>query len=321
MDASNLRLEKKYLLISAFGNVLVGGIGIVVAAVSSSQAILLDGLFNLTYFATGLFTIRVASLVAGGDDERFPHGYAFFESLVNGIKGMLVLGVSIMALVGAVQALFTGGREVDAGMGIGYAVFASTACCVIAVITRRGTQSTGSPLLRADAENWVVNAAISCCLLVAFAGILLLRVMGLAALAPYVDPVVVLAVVAISIFVPVRMASRALMELLNRAPTKDVIRQVTDIVDANLTGLPVQERFIRVVQPGRQRMVLVHVVLSTDYRPDGLSPMDAIRQRTYDALREAHVATIVDVLFTAERQWGAPLSDGGFGGPTSTPAK
>ena len=279
---------------------------------------MLDGLFNITYFATGLFTVKVASLVAGGDDERFPHGYAFFEPLVNGVKGMLVLGVSIMALVGAVQALLAGGREIAAGTGVGYAVFASTTCGVIALITRRGARATGSPLLRADAENWIVNAAISCCLLVAFAGIFLLRAVGLGALAPYVDPTIVLAVVAISIFIPVRMASRALMELLNRAPTKDVIRQVTDIVDATLTDLPVKERFIRVVQPGRQRMVLVHVVLSTDYRFDGLGPLDAIRLRTYEALREAHVATIVDVLFTADRQWGAPLSDGGSGGPTST---
>lgn len=91
---------------------------------------------------------------------------------------------------------------------------------------------------------------------------------------------------------------------LNRAPKEDVVRQVTEIVDAKLTDLSVQERFIRVTQPGRQRMVLVHVVLSTDYRPDELSALDAIRHRIYDALREAHVATIVDVLFTADRQWG-----------------
>lgn len=56
--ASSLRIEKKYLLTSAFGNVLVGCIGMAVAVVSSSQAILLDGVFNLTYFATGLFTVN-----------------------------------------------------------------------------------------------------------------------------------------------------------------------------------------------------------------------------------------------------------------------
>ena len=131
-----LQLEKRYLITSAIGNALVACVGVTVAAFSSSQAILLDGLFNLTYFATGLFTVRVATLVAGGDDERFPHGYAFFEPLVNGIKGMLVLGVSVMALTGAVEALLAGGRPIAAGMAIAYGVFASITCWTIALIMR-----------------------------------------------------------------------------------------------------------------------------------------------------------------------------------------
>ena len=129
--------------------------------------------------------------------------------------------------------------------------------------------------------------------------------------------IVVLAVVLISIFVPVRMAWKALMALLNKAPTAAIVKQVTEIVDDNLAELPVQERFIRVVQPGRQRLVLVHVVLPNNHQLRGLHEMDTIRARTYEALCEAHVATIVDILFTADRQWGAPLSDGGSGGTTS----
>ena len=317
MAASSLRIEKKYLLTSALGNVFVGLIGIAIAALSSSQAILLDGVFNLTYFATGLFTLRVASLVARGDDERFPHGYAFFEPLVNGVKGALVLGVSVMAFVGAVQALLAGGRDVAAGAAFGYGVFASVTCLILFLITRHGAKLTASPLVQADAENWIVNFAISCSMLFAFGGIFLLRSVGLDALTPYVDPTVVLAVVTITIFVPVRMASNALMALLNRAPAEDVIQHVIEVVDATLTDLPVSERFVRVTQPGRPRMVLGHVVLDTDYRPDRLSDLDAVRARTYEALRKAHVATIVDALFTTDRRWGAPLSDGGFAGQAS----
>ena len=82
-----------------------------------------------------------------------------------------------------------------------------------------------------------------------------------------------------------------------------------------LKDLPVEERFIRVVQPGRQRMVLVHVVLPTDYEPASLGSLDDVRAKTHDALVAAHVATILDMLFTTDRQWGAPLSDGGAGGP------
>jgi cation diffusion facilitator family transporter len=315
MPTTSLKLEKRYLIISAVGNALLGCVGVAIAAVSSSQAVLLDGLFNLAYFTTALFTVKVASLVAAGDDERFPYGYAFFEPLVNGLKGVLMLGVSVMALAGAVQDLLTGGRTVSAGLAIAYGVFACVICGTVANFTHRGAKLTNSPLVRADAQNWIVNAAFSCCVLIAFVGILVLRAFDLDALTLYVDPTVVLVVVAISIVVPVRMSWKALMELLNRAPDSSVIKQVTEIVDASLQDLPVQERFIRVVQPGRQRMVLVHVVLAAKYRPEGLSHFDAIRARTNEALGKAHVATFVDILFTADRQWGAPLSDGGAGGP------
>ena len=75
------RSEHRTLMISAGGNLLIGVVGIVFASFSKSQAILLDGLFNLTYFATGLFALKVSGLIQRGDDERFPMGYAFFEPL------------------------------------------------------------------------------------------------------------------------------------------------------------------------------------------------------------------------------------------------
>lgn len=314
MPQSALKLEKRFLIISALGNLLVGCVGILVAAVSSSQAILLDGLFNLIYLATALFTIKVATLVARGDDERFPYGYAFFESLINGIKGLLMLGVSIMAMVGALKALMTGGHAVAAGVAIAYGVFAFICCGIVAYITHRGAKLTDSPLVHADAENWIVNSAFSCCVLLAFVGIIVMRALQLDALTLYVDPAVVVVVVGISLVVPVRMSWKALMELMNKAPESSVIEQVTGIVDANTTELPVQERFVRVVQPGRQRMILVHIVLPANYKPDRLDRFDAIRAQILSELIEVHAATIVDILFTADRRWAAPLSDGGAGG-------
>ena len=231
------------------------------------------------------------------------------------MKGMLMLGVSMMALMGAVQTLLMGGRAIDAGIAIAYGVFACVVCGTTAYITRRGAKITGSPMVQADADNWFVNMGYSCCVLVAFVGIFVLRALKLDTLTLFVDPTVVLTVVVVSLAVPVRMSWRALMELLNRAPDRSIVNQVTDIVDANLTELPVQERFVRVVQPGRQRIILVHAVLSCDYRPDGLDTFDMIRSRMYDALSKAHDATIADILFTADRRWAAPLSDGGAGGP------
>ena len=302
----NNQAERKALIVSAAGNLIIGVVGITCAIISKSQAIMLDGLFNLSYLATGLFTLKVAALVQQGDDERFPFGYAFFEPLVNGMKGVLVLGVSIMAMVGAIQALFSGGRAIAAGTAITYGIFAATACSLLAWVTHRGAKHSRSPLVIADAENWLVNGAISSAVLLAFVSILIIRNTSFKFLVPYIDPCLVLVVVLISISVPVRMAWQALMELLNRTPSQEILQEVESIISQSTAHLPVQKLYVRVIQPGRSRMVLVHVVLPTDFQVDGLAMLDAIRRETLEKLKKAHLATALDMVFTTDALWGAP---------------
>lgn len=67
MNTPTLKQEKHYLITSAVRNVLVGCVGITVSAISSSQTISLDNLFNPTYFVIGLFTVKKGTLIAGGD--------------------------------------------------------------------------------------------------------------------------------------------------------------------------------------------------------------------------------------------------------------
>lgn len=301
-------IENRYLRVSAAGNLVMASLGIGFFAMTDSQAILLDGLFDLTYFVAAVFTFRVAQLVHREDDDRFPYGYAYFEPLVNGVKGLLVLGVSIMAFADAVEALLTGGREIVAGFAVLYAVAATLGCVAFAFIVRRGADRSDSPLLMTDARNWIVNAAISACVLIAFSSVLLLRDTAYAFLVPYVDPVVVVSVILISLSVPVRMAWQALMELLNRAPPEQITGQVRTIIEECTAQLPVSELFVRVLHPGRTRMVLAHVVLPGSFRLESLSALDAIRERSQARLRETHLATILDMVFTSDRVWGAPTA-------------
>ena len=302
--------EQTGLRISTAGNLVIGTVGVVVAVLSHSQAIMLDGVFNLIYFGTGLFTLKVASLVVRGDDARFPVGYGFFEPLINGIKGLMVLGISVMALIGAIEALFSGGRLVALGFATAYGAFAVAACWSLAYLTHRGATRSGSPLLKADAENWLVNGAISSAVLLAFLAVYLIRDTEFSYLTPYIDPLLVVTVVLISISVPIRMAWNALMELLNRAPSRKVVESVEEVVARCLADLPVTESFVRVLQPGRTRLVSVHVVLPEDYPLAGLGELDKIRERTQTELQNLHEATFVDLIFTADRRWGAPLSAG-----------
>lgn len=308
--------ERSGLMASTGGNLIIGLVGVVIAMVSHSQAILLDGIFNLTYVVTGLFTLKVASLVQRGDDKLFPAGYAFFEPLINGIKGLLVLGVSVMALIGAVQALFSGGRAISPGLATVYGVVATSACIILTLVTKRGATQSGSPLLKADAANWLVNGVISFAVLAAFVSIYFIQNTRLAYLVPYIDPVLVLTVVLISISVPVRMAWQSLMELLNRAPSREIIEKVEKVVSACVSDLPVQELFVRVLQPGRTRLVTAHVVLPADFRLNTFSHLDEIRTQTLAELQKVHPSTFIDLIFTTDRFWGAPAIEN-IGKPNS----
>lgn len=299
--------ELKGLRISAAGALVVGCIGILFSQITGSRAILLDGAFNLVYFVVSLLTMKVAHLVYRGDDIRFPVGYSFFEPLINGIKGVLILGISSMALLDAVSALFSGGRIIDPGAASLYGVFAATVCSLVALLLKRQTRASTSPLLNADAASWVVNAAISGAVLATFIVITLIDRTSWRSIVPYVDPLLVILIGAITLGVPVRIARQALMALINRAPPTAVRDEVGACVERALTDLGREQTTVRVLQPGRARMVMVHVVLSPQLSLS-VEEMDAYRNKIFEHLQRIHPMTILDVVFTKDPAWGAPLA-------------
>ena len=308
MDNHQLQIEKKILILSVLACLTIGVVALVASFLSDSQAILLDGLFNLTYFLAGLFTIKISRLVMRGDDERFPNGYSFFEALINGFKGLMILGASAFALYVAIEAILEGGRDIEPGIAIAYAVFASAACWLMTLISRKGAQDSQSPLVKADADSWVVNAAISSAVLVAFVGVYLIQDTEYAHIAPYIDPSMVVIVVLISISVPIRMSWQALMGLLNRAPSPEIVASVDETVRKSLADWPVEELFVRVVQPGRVRGIMIHVVLPEDFPARDLEEFDQQREHTLQALKQVHGMILMDIVFTKQRKWGAPTS-------------
>lgn len=305
---NRMKTERRALLLSAAAALLVGGVGVTIALISNSRAILLDGMFNLTYFLVALVSVRVARLAQRPDDEAFPRGYSYFESLINAGKGLLILGVSAVALVDSLAALVTGGREILAGLAITYAAFATMACSVTTLLLYAIWRREPTPLVRADLENWLVNSVISAAVLLAFALIPLARSRGFAGITPYIDPVLVAAVVILCIGVPLRMAWRGIMELLDRAPPEHVTRPLRKAVDDVLAPLPVQKLYVRIVRPGRTVFVAAHIVLPDDFPVERLSRLDQIRQQMDAALRRLEPRLVTDVLFTADERWALPTS-------------
>lgn len=306
--------EKGALWLSAGAALLVGCVALWVSLTANSQAILLDGMFNLTYFVVALLTLRVSQLIQRPTTDDYPLGYAYFEPLVNGVKGLLILGISSMALFDALGALASGGRSIDVGPAIGYGAFAVTACAATAFLLHRARRTLDSPLVDADAESWTVNAAISGAVLLTFAAIPLVAATGFESLTPYVDPLLVSVIVVISIGVPIRMAWGAVLEVINRAPPPDQRQPVREAVNAALGDMPVKSLSVRMIQPGRSLYVVVYAVLDDDGASLTLPELDAARNRVEADVCGIRPNAVVDVMFTADSRWApeaqpAPLRD------------
>ena len=295
---------------------IVGCVGVTFSLMTNSRAILLDGLFNLAYFVTALLTIKVAHLIARPETEDYPLGFSYFEPLINGFKGVLIFGISILALFDALTNLFQGGRLIEVGPAIGYGVFATLACLMTTVLLRRAHRYTSSPLVGADTVSWTVNSAISGAALLTFCALPVVIAKGWTALAPYVDPFLVSVIVVISLSAPVRMAWFALMAMLNRAPPPAMRAPIVATIRDTLADLPSQFVYVRMIRPGRTLFVVAHVVLPEDFPVANLVALDAIRERVEANVLRAHGPAIVYVLFTANKKWAEPKTAAAAEAPT-----
>ncbi|RJG47920.1 cation transporter [Motilimonas pumila] len=93
---SNVLAEKRALIVGAVINFLMAMAGWAAYYYSSSQAILLDGNFSFIAFLVTLIAIKI-SAIKSNRTQTFPLGQFAYEALFSFAKGILLIGVLLMA--------------------------------------------------------------------------------------------------------------------------------------------------------------------------------------------------------------------------------
>ena len=300
----NETLEKRGLWLSIFGALFMAGLGIGFAILTSSDAVLLDGLFSLVGFVIGLVSLRVATLVRRPDDEFYHFGYAAYEPMLNLTKGLLMAFVTLFALVSAVEVAIHGGREIQAGWASIYAVIAAAGCFAIALSQRALSKKTASPLLAVDSKNWLIDGLMSVAVAIAFLAAVFLADSSWAHLLPYADPVVVIILVVISLPIPFKIIRDNWNQMLGRAPDENLQLQAQKAVATVFEGVDEVTTKVRMQQIGRTSYVQLFVVCGDAMAVD-IPLMDSCRSEVHDALKGEFANLALDVLFTRNPQWVA----------------
>jgi cation diffusion facilitator family transporter len=300
--ASSGPADTRTLLISVWASagfaVLALGWGLLLG----SQLILFDGLYSFASVGLSLLAVLALRTAHKGPDERYPWGREAWEPLTIVVKAAALGGLCVYALVGGIADILRGGREVEAGWALAYAVVASVGGGVVALVLRRRSR-TGSGLVRAEAAEWIGDALLSVGVLVGFAVALVLERTGRGDLARYVDPAMVAVISAAFLRVPGRLIVEGFRELLAMSPVAPINDRIREAVQAVEREYGFAESFLRASKVGGRLDVEVDYVVDDGSSAQSVRQFDAVRADLERRLQPLGLATSMSVGFTADRRW------------------
>jgi cation diffusion facilitator family transporter len=295
-----MELEKRALLVSIGGALLMAVLGVYFAVIAESEAIMLDGVFSAIGFVMASITLKVAGLVNRPDDEHFNYGYSHFAPLMNVLKSLMLLVLCTAALLSAVQAVLNGGRSMAVGVAVIYGVVATVGCLGIAIYIRMAAKKTGSALVAVDAESWLIDTLLSGAVLAAFIVGALIEGGPIGDYLNYLDPLVVGVLCVVSLPIPIRILRDNLREVLLFAPDLTLRSEVESHFKRALPELAKSEYRMRLLKMGNTVNVLIHICPGPGFTLGGLKDLDQMRDKFNAALAEMDARAVADLVFIAD---------------------
>jgi cation diffusion facilitator family transporter len=300
--------ERRLLLFSVWASAGFAVFSSIWGVLSRSSMIVFDGLYSFVSIGLSGLAVLTLRFVRRGPDERFPWGREAAEPVVVIFKAATLGALCVYAGIEGVVDILHGGRQVEVGWAIGYAVVATAASLLVGLVLRRGNRSessegAGKDLVRSEAAEWLGDALLSVGVLVGFVVALLLTSSGKADLAAYVDPAMVVLVSAAFLVVPLRLVIGGMREVMSMSPSEDVQSQLQAVVDDVAQRYELQESFVRAAKVGGRMDIEIDYVVGPGSRVVTVVDCDAVRSDLHERLAALGYEKSLVVAFTTDRRW------------------
>lgn len=304
-----MNTEQGLLRVSIVVTILLAGIGILFGILSGSFAIVFDGVYAMTDAAMTVVALLVSNLIAssasGGKGrfvKHFTMGFWHLEPMVLGLNGILLTGAAIYALINAVGSIMSGGRPLDFGQAIIYAVVTLAVTITMAIIGIRANRTIRSDFVALDAKAWMMSAGLTSALLVAFVVGALIQGTAYEWLSPYIDPVALALVCLVIIPIPAGTIRQALADILLVTPA-----DLKGHVDTVARGVVERHGFLSyrayVARVGRGRQIELYFIVPEDFPAKKLQEWDDIRDEIGIAIGDEGPDRWLTIAFTTDPEW------------------
>ncbi|NNJ13993.1 cation transporter [Pseudomonas putida CSV86] len=307
----DLNDEQGVLRTSIAVTLFIAAIGIGFGLASGSFSIVFDGVYSMVDASMSGLSLVVVRLITAHTRsahlsrklrERFTMGFWHLEPMVLALNGILLTGVAVYALINAVLSLLEGGRDLEFGLALIYAVLTVIACLTIAVLEARANRRIGSDFVRMDVKGWVMSASITAALLIAFCVGIAVQGTQWEWISPYIDPAVLGLVCLVIIPLPLSVIRQALADMFLVTPG-DLKQHVDDVAQAFVERHAMLSYRAYVAKVGRSREIELYFIVPRTMPARNIAEWDAWRDEIGEAIGGEGPDRWLTVVFTGDPEW------------------
>ena len=259
-----LKREKSAMSISLYGNLFFVIVELVMALYTSSQAVLLDAVYDGIEFLMLMPSILLIPLLYKPATEKHPFGYMQVESFFVVIKGLTMTAVTIGLIMNNINLALHGGHRVQFTTVAYFELFACILGAFVTMALNRKNKMVHSPLVELEIQGWKIDSIVSLGLTVAFFMPYILEGTAFDVISPYLDQIITVCLSVFIIRTPISAVVTGFRDLLLLPPEEDTVTDIKKTVDAVLNKNGFDNLYYDIVRTGRKLWISVYITFDRD---------------------------------------------------------
>lgn len=256
--------EKSAMTFSLYGNLVFVILELVMAIYTSSQAVLLDAVYDGIEFFMLLPSIFLIPLLYKPSNEDRPFGYMQVETLFVVVKGITMTAVTIGLIANNINILLHGGHMISFNT---VAYFELSACIlgiIVSVYLKCKNKHLNSPIVTVEMEGWQIDSLISLGMTAAFLFPAVIPFDWFKPVIPYLDQIITIVLSMIMIPVPIKTVISGIRDLMLMPPEEETIQEIKQTVEPIIDTYNCSNIYYDIVRTGRKLWISVYLTLEKD---------------------------------------------------------
>ena len=298
-----MKLENKILKISMVGALFFALFGIAWGWTAQSEMIIFDGLYSFISLALTMLSLYINNFIAKKELDKYPFGKYILEPLVISFKSLIIGGMCLYSLIGAIQDVVHGGNTVEYGSALIYSIVSVVGCGGVYIFMKEKGEKISSEMVKVEASQWLMDTLLSIGVLVGFVIAMILRNTRFSGLNVYIDPMMVIMVSVVFIKMPIQSFINSFKEILCVKANDEINDDIYFIVKEIEKEYKFEDSISRVSKIGGELRIEIDFIYNEESKLKDLDQMDCVREKVYDAIKHIDYNKWLNVSFTGDKKW------------------